>query len=191
MEKRIRTRNTTVHSPNTDFTILALDPSMTAWGWVVLDSSGRLLESGCIKTEPSNKKLRIRKADDKVRRIEEINAVFIPIIHKYKIQLILSELPHGSQSAVAACMLCMVTGIAQTIADCFRIAIEWYSEGDVKSFLFHRQSVSKLEMKEMMKKNFPGKHWTGIDYRDEAVADALAIYSLAYNKSSIIKFACK
>jgi len=192
MEKRKRKTNSTIQANQPPkFTILSFDPSMTGWGYSVIDDKGLVLAGGIVKTEPSPKVMRIRKADDKVRRIEEINAVLIPLIAEHSIKLIISELPHGSQSASAAIMLGIVAGIAQTIADCFRIPIEWYSEGDVKSFLFHRQSVTKTEMREYMLKKHPEAPWTGIGYRDEAVADSLGIYAVAYSKSNFIKFMMK
>ena len=48
--------------------ILTNDPSMTAWGWAVLSGSGKVYKTGCIKTSPEQKKRRIRKGDDTVRR---------------------------------------------------------------------------------------------------------------------------
>ena len=46
-------------------TILTNDPSLTAWGWVVLRGNA-IVEAGCIKTESQAKKRRIRKGDDRI-----------------------------------------------------------------------------------------------------------------------------
>lgn len=175
----------TKHNPSQG-TILTNDPSMTAWGWAVLDWSGNILATGCIKTEPSQKKLRIRKGDSTVRRISEINQALLQVIKEYNVEYILSELPHGSQNASAAVMIGVVAGIVQTFSDTLGIGIEWYSENDAKKCLFNRKSITKQEMINRIEAlyNVP---WTGVKYRDEAVADALAIHYTAMQMSSTLK----
>ena len=174
---------------NTEFNILTNDPSMTAWGWAVLDSTGKILNAGAIKTSPSDKRLKLRKGDDRIRRISEINSVLLGVIAKYHVRLILSEQPHGSQSAVAAVMIGMVTGMLQTMSDIMAIAIEWYSEGDCKMAMAGKRSLgSKDEMVRLVGKEFDVK-WQGIKWIDQAVADALAVYNLATIQSEILKFA--
>jgi Holliday junction resolvasome RuvABC endonuclease subunit len=127
------------------FNILTNDPSMTAWGWAVVNSYGVVLKTGCIKTEPSPKKLHIRKGDDRTRRVSEINNKLSQIIEEYDIKYLLSELPHGSQNAMAAVMIGIVIGVLQTIADFEEIGIEWFSEGDSKDFLLGKRSATKEE----------------------------------------------
>jgi len=172
---------------NNKGTILTNDPSMTAWGWAVVDWDKKVLDKGCIKTEGQSNKLRIRKGDDTVRRVSEINHVLYSIIKTYNVRYILSELPHGSQNARAAVMIGIVTGVMQTISDFCNIGIQWYSEGDVKTHLFHRQSVTKNEMIKQVD-SFISVQWTGVKYKDEAIADALGIYLTAKDQSPIIKF---
>jgi Holliday junction resolvasome RuvABC endonuclease subunit len=168
-------------------TILTNDPSLTGWGWAVLDGNDAIIDTGCIKTESQSKARRIRKGDDRVRRISEINHVLIDVIRKYNVQIILSELPHGSQTASAAVMIGITAGIAQTIADCFGLSIEWYSEGDAKNHLLRKRSATKQEIIDAIVIRYQVP-WTGIKYKDEAVADAMAIYHLAQQKSSVINF---
>ena len=166
------------------FTVLTNDPSFTAWGWAVLDEKGIPLEVGCIKTEPEYKKKRIRKGDDLTRRINEINLQLLDVIRRYDIKLILSELPHGSQNAQAAIMIGVVTGIAQTISDILDIAIEWYSDR------FKERNFGKGEQLKIMVDAIGKLYkiiWTGIKYKDEAVADALAIHYVASQQSQILK----
>lgn len=166
--------------------ILTNDPSITAWGWAVLTPSGQVIEAGAIKTQPSNSKKRIRKADDRVRRISEINFQLISLIEKYDVKLILSELPHGSQSAVAATMIGMVAGVVQTMSDCFGVPVEWYSENDAKRAVSGRNSVAKEKMIELISKLYTVT-WTGTKWIDEAMADALAVYHVATQQSSLLK----
>jgi Holliday junction resolvasome RuvABC endonuclease subunit len=166
--------------------ILANDPSFTAWGWAVIDMQGSVVDTGCIKTEPMSQKLRIRKGDDMVHRIGEINYQLLKVIAENNIQIILSELPHGSQNAKAAVMIGAVAGIIQTISDCKGLPIDWYSEGDVKKHLLNKRSVTKDETIKAISEKYEVQ-WTGIKYKDEAVADAIAIYHVAKSQSPLLK----
>lgn len=171
---------------NSIFNILTFDPSFTAWGWAVVQLDGYVVAAGCIKTVPEYKKQRIRKSDDTARRIGEINTILIEIIEKYDIKYILSEAPHGSQSAVAAVMIGAVTGMVQTLSDALDIPLEWYSEADAKKALTNQKIVSKKETIRLIDALF-NVPWTQIGYRDEAVADALAIFNAAMKHSNYLR----
>lgn len=169
-----------------DQTILTNDPSMTAWGWAII-MNGVVIDNGCIKTTPDHKKKRIRKSDDTLRRISDINSVLLKIIEKYQVKFIVSEAPHGSQNAQAAIMVGMVAGILQTLADTLNIPIEWYSEMDSKKCLLGKKSASKNETIQAIKKIYPSLIFKNIKYQDEAVADAMSIYYTACKLSPTLK----
>ena len=61
-------------------TILTCDPSLTAWGWAVVNTDDSVVASGCIKTAPSPKKQRIRAGDDFARRIKELDTILLSIM---------------------------------------------------------------------------------------------------------------
>ena len=175
--------------PKNAFTVLTNDPSLTGWGWAILNHSGRVHQAGCIKTSPEQKKRRIRKGDDTMRRISEINHVLKKLVEAYDVNYILAELPHGSQNASAARMIGMVAGVLQTISDWKDIGIEWYSEADAKKAALGKISATKQEMIDAMMETYHRSSWhTGIKYKDEAIADALAIHYVAMDQSSILKF---
>ena len=170
-----------------NFRVLTNDPSICAWGFAVLNGKGEILETGCIKTAGGGKKMRIRKGDDTIRRIREINQRLITAIKKWDVTYMLSELPHGSQNASAAVTQGVVSGIGQTISDCLEIGIEWYSEGDSKKCLLGKISAEKVETINAITKLY-GKDWrTGTKYIDEAVADALSIHYVASKQSSTLR----
>jgi len=166
--------------------ILTNDPSFTAWGWAVIDMKGNVIDTGCVKTESESKKRRIRKGDDTIRRISEINDVLLSVIDTHNVQIILSELPHGSQNARAAVMIGVVAGIVQTIADCKGLPVDWYSEQDAKKHLLNKKAATKEEIIKAIS-NIYTVPWKGIKYHDEAVADAIAIYHVARSQSSILR----
>ena len=167
--------------------ILTNDPSLTAWGYAVINSDGIVRDAGCIKTSSESKARRIRKGDDRVRRISEINHILLLKIRDWGVGYILSELPHGSQTASAAVMIGITAGIAQTLADSFKLGIEWYSEGDAKKHLLNKRSATKQEVINAISEHYDIP-WTGVKYKDEAIADAMAIYHVAQDQSSMLRF---
>jgi Holliday junction resolvasome RuvABC endonuclease subunit len=169
--------------------VLACDPSFTAWGWAVLEGH-LVVEHGCYRTQPEAKKRRIREGDDRVRRTSELIHFLLETIAKFNIEIIVSELPHGSQNAKAAVMIGIVTGIVVTIGIAAGIPVEWYSENDAKKALFGHISASKAEVIRSINELYEVS-WTGTKYIDEAVADALAIYYVAECNSPMIKFMLK
>lgn len=170
---------------NKHLTVLTNDPSFTAWGYAIIKDS-KIIESGCIKTAPENKKSRIRKSDDTVRRISEINKILLELIRRHEVDFILSEAPHGSQNASAAVMIGIVAGMVQTISDTLEIPVEWYSEMDSKKFVLGKKAAVKSEMIEAIKKLYDVP-WKNIKYSDEAVADAIAVYHTAIGLSPTLK----
>jgi Holliday junction resolvasome RuvABC endonuclease subunit len=176
-----------VRRVDTYSSVLVADPSITAFGLAVVDFSSDILYTEVIKTEKLAKKLRIRVGDDDCRRISEINQRILQAIRNYKVRHIIGELPGGgSQSAVSAKALAEAKTILQTIADCLGIGIEWYSEGDSKKCLLGKTSATKQETIDAINKIYK-VNWTGVKYKDEAIADALSIHYTATKKSSVLK----
>ncbi len=177
----------TKQKPKNKVIVLACDPSIRGWGIAVVTAKGKVLFGDCIKTKPTDKKLRIRKGDDSIRRIEEINARLLWAIQTYKVKYIVSELPHGSQSSSAADAIGMCKGIMQTMAQTLDIPIDWFNESDAKKALLRKETATKAETINAITKEYKVP-WTGVKYKDEAVADAMAIYHVATKQSSFLQF---
>jgi len=171
----------------TEFLVLTCDPSLTAWGWVIVRLRDDLIvDKGCIKTEPQHKKLRTRVGDDRCRRISELNKQLLHKVKMFKVGYIVSEQPHGSQSAVSAVMVGITLGVMQTMADVLNIGIEWYSEADAKKALLGKKAAVKKETINAINKLYK-VDWKGVKYVDEAVADAMAVYHAAVQQSPALK----
>jgi Holliday junction resolvasome RuvABC endonuclease subunit len=166
--------------------VLTNDPSFTAWGWAIIDEVDNVIDSGCIKTAPDYAKKRIRKSDDRIRRTEEIIDRLYNLVDVYKVELILTELPHGSQNAQAAVMIGIVTGILATLAFSRGIPIEYYSEADSKKAVLGKKAATKDDMIEAIDRLYE-VDWTRTKYIDEAVADAIAIHYVASKQSQMLK----
>lgn len=165
--------------------VLAIDPSLREFGLSVI-SEGKVLHGYCIKTDPKNKKLRIRKGDDNVRRVSEINEVLLSTLIQYDINYIVSELPSGTQSASAATALGLAIGIVQTAAMSFDIGIDWYSEGDAKKCLLGKTSAEKIEVFNAIHSKYKFA-WPKAQYKRYAIADSLAVYHVARKNSAVLK----
>jgi len=172
--------------------VLTCDPSFTAWGWAVLQGN-LVIEHGCIQTKPEAKKRRIREGDDRVRRTSELIKALLDVIDNHKITFIVSELPHGSQNAKAAVTMGVVLAVVQTLSDALEIPVEWYSEADAKKAVVGRISASKREIQDAIDQLYEVKwqfkpNGKPLEYYNEAVADALAIYFAAESNSPTLKF---
>ncbi len=96
--------------------LLALDPSITAFGWVVvsLESDPVLVGAGVIETKPAPKKKRGSVAEDDARRVRFIRRELARVFDHYSPAVVAIEVPFGSQTAKAAKAL----GAAQALAAC-------------------------------------------------------------------------
>ena len=166
--------------------ILTNDPSFTAWGWAIIDEADQVIDSGCIKTAPEAKKKRIRKSDDRINRAGYIIDHLYNLVDAYKVELILTEMPHGSQNAQAAVMIGIVIGIITTLGFSRDIPVETYSEQDAKKSLLGKKAATKEDIIEAIDRIYE-MDWTGIKYIDEAVADAMAVYHVAQQQSQLLK----
>lgn len=167
--------------------VLTCDPSLTAWGYAVVQGR-KVLKTGCIKTNPESKKRRIRKGDDNVRRVGEIILLLRQEIFDYKVNYLTTELPHGSQTSSGAVMIGVVIGVMETLSQCYGLGIEWFSENDAKKCALPGQKeVTKAHMIEAMNNEFV-VDWPTAKYKKEAVADSLAIYHCALYGSPTLRY---
>ena len=83
-------------------------------------------------------------------------------------------------------MIGIVTGVVQTLSDALELGVEWYSEMDAKKCLLGKNSATKREVIAAID-NIYDVDWKGIKYKDEAVADSLAVHNVAKTQSSILQ----
>ncbi len=118
--------------------------------------------------------------------MSEINTELLGIINNWGVNYIISELPHGSQSASAAVMIGICTGVMQTIADALKLGIEWYSEADAKKAIINRRSASKQDIINAITDTYKVP-WASAKFKNEAIADAMAVYHCARQQSPVLK----
>jgi len=166
--------------------ILACDPSLTAWGWAVLENHV-IIQTGVIRTSPQAKKRKIRETDDLTRRTRELLQELDRIVSTFNVTYIVAEAPHYSQTARGAIMIGIVYGVLEGFNVLRNIPLEWYLESDAKKALTGRNSASKAEIIKRVEEELDiTLH--GPKYKREAIADALAIYNVAELESQTLKF---
>lgn len=169
---------------------LCFDPSLSEFGYSVITDTYQVLEYGCIKTDKEADERNISISHDKARRTSKIGKRLVEIVGKYDITKIISELPQGSQSAQAADCLGMARAIVQVLSDCTGIPLLWVKQHDSKITVFGKPDAEKDEIvlgvdinvlinPERSDKGKIGAPWTGVIYRDEAIADSIAVFLTA------------
>jgi Holliday junction resolvasome RuvABC endonuclease subunit len=167
--------------------IIAFDPSIREFGISVIDSeTDEILHAECVKTKSKHDELNLSKSKDRTRRVSVIVNRILQCVENYDLDLIVSELPGGSQSASAAECLGIVKGLVQTFSDCYEIPLVWISEIKSKKTMLGKRSADKIEMVNEVNSRIDsvpvsgeakdGAPWTGIKYRDQAIADSIGVY---------------
>ena len=161
-------------------TVLALDPSKTATGWVLI-RGGKIIDYGCYKF---NSRIEKSKAKGSViiKKFWEFNLGYYQflnqLIRENWVTEICAEFPHGTQSYSAAVALTTVKDIISMFElHSPNVPVYFYTEGECKKCYFGRaKGVEKTDTVQAMAARFDGFKPTGVAYVDQAVADALLVY---------------
>lgn len=160
--------------------VLSLDPSKSCTGYVLWDlEENTIVDTGTFQIETQGK---FRLKTEKYAEETNLYAQFFrDLFEKWQFGVIVTEYPHGSQSATASRALAMVNAViltfSQLVLDTPAIT---YLETHTKRAYFGRGDVSKDEVREAMKKEFPDyepptRGHKVTRYRDEAICDALLV----------------
>ena len=158
--------------------ILALDPSLTAWGYCVIDN-GKVLDHGCIKTSPMQGKLVF---ESNQMRAMILAKKVVQLIKDHKIKSIVAETAMGSKSNVAARALYICFGLVAGIGEATGIPWKLYLAPHIRKGTLGVSSASKEDIQEWVFKKYPT---LGVDVKDspkyykEAVADAALVGAYA------------
>lgn len=165
--------------PDSTQTILALDPSKSATGWVVYRSK-TVIDWGCFKVRHEKPK-KLRNALDTYWEFTTQYHEFLnQIIRKYWVTDICSEFGHGTQSYHAAVALEAVKHLITSFQFHTNIPVTFYTESECKKHHFGRsKNVAKSETVQDMSIKFEDCGFTApnVKYEREAVCDALLVLS--------------
>ena len=157
-------------------TYLALDPSFTATGWVLLHN-GKVFKHGCHKLT-KNEGISITEA----KHLKQLQyAIFLSgLLNSYKPDVVFSEYPHGGQDANSAWSFGVTTSIITALCYAHNIPCKFVIESHVKKCLFGRsKNVEKVETRKKILALYAENGYIEdkAKYKAEAVADALAVYT--------------
>jgi Holliday junction resolvasome RuvABC endonuclease subunit len=157
-------------------TVLALDPSKSATGWVVIRDE-KVIGYECFKFVHS-----VPKTAGTIARHDEFYDAYVPflmgLVRTYWVNEIVAEFPHGSQSANASSALSMVRSIIAAVGRLMDVPVYFYLESQAKKHYYGTsKGIEKQKTIDEMSAKFAdyGYEKMNIKFRDEAVSDALLV----------------
>jgi len=166
--------------------VLAVDPSLRAFGYCVLKGGKYILDCGCIRTEPIKG---LKDADSYTERIRIIAKTLSDIITKYKVDRAILETPMGSQSVAAVKALSSAQALTVSVCTVLNIPFSTIDARTVKKTLTGSRDAEKDEiMAVVASKFYDFNTWASTVNKitREAVSDSLAVY-LASNLNTNIE----
>lgn len=167
--------------------ILALDVSFAAIGWVVF-SAGKPVKCGVIRTEPVKRKRTLYAASANAHRAMSMVRELRVLVEENRIQGIIAELPHGgSKSAQASHKMGIALGAVSALVELMELPAEYVQPGDVKVAMCGSRCASKNDVIRAARSRF-GKEMTfpSSARNAEHVADACGAY-LACRNSLLVR----
>ena len=171
--------------------ILSCDPSLTAFGWSVIEydpATGyiNLLDGGCISTKPVNKasQPKVLKTEWDNHRALEIADTLVKNITHYSVTKIIFENSAGSKSALAISALALVKGVLLGIVSATNLPVSFVNPKAIKKKVGGVSSTSKTIVMGIVSSKIP-KFITLTakmnKAQKEAVSDSLAVFISEYN----------
>ena len=171
--------------------ILTCDPSLTAFGWAVVEydpASGyiNLLDGGCIETKAVNKTTqpKVLKTEWDNHRALEIADVLVKKTVQYMVTDIIFENSAGSKSALAISALALVKGVILGIVATTGLPVKFVNPKAIKKKVGGASSTSKTLVMGIVSTKIPKfiTLATGMTKaKREAISDALAVFIAEYN----------
>lgn len=139
--------------------VMGVDPSLRNWGMAIANVdvvSGEIDIVNLILIETEKEKSKqVRKSSDDLRRANELHAVYSETIKAHDVRLVMSEIPHGAQSARASWGL----GIALGILASTPVPVIQVSALNVKNLAVGDKTASKVEMIAWAATRWPKANW--------------------------------
>lgn len=157
---------------NSKKTVLAIDPSFQGLG-VAIVRDNRILFYECIKIKKEESQPKTEIFNLKVKQF----ALYLKsLLDNFKIDLIVSEDPFGSQSSSALRVLTACKSVIITLGICKDIPVEFILPGHMKNFVAGSYTASKDEIINAVSSKFKLDLTSLPRYKKEAIADALGVY---------------
>jgi Holliday junction resolvasome RuvABC endonuclease subunit len=168
--------------------MLAIDPSLTATGFVVLDLAADhrevVLAMEFVETKPDAKSVHVYQADQDGARCDQIARKALQLVRTYEPDVIACEAPAGSQHANAAKALALAYGTLRGAMAAEGRTLVMIQAHHAKIAATGSKAASKGDVLEAMQRRF-GVGLTGSKPRKEAIADALSVACAAMGEATI------
>lgn len=156
--------------------VLAGDPSLTAFGYVVYNESTKvILEMGCLKT--AKEKGAVTKSDQ--NRLTFIAQELVRLISEHNVDQIVVEIPIGAKSFNAAKALFSIRALIIGVAVAQQVDIQTLGAKNIKEFLVGDKNADKELVFSEVVKSFPQIKEPVSKMTKEkrmAISDAIAVY---------------
>lgn len=132
----------------TGVVIVALDPSLTAFGMAAVlvgDGSPRVLASTCITTDVGDK-AHTYAGDRDARRLDVIAHGLVAFLDAHQPHVIAAEAPAGAQGYRAAFSLGAALGVSRGVLAARGLACMLVQAGEVKALVAGSRAASKLDL---------------------------------------------
>jgi len=157
-------------------TVLILDPSKTATGWVIWRGD-KVVDWGCYQFK-SHLDKKAAKIDQYLEFYLAYNNFLHELCRKYWVEVVVSEYPHGTQSYGAATALQIVKDSVSNLLVNLGVKLKFYTEAEAKKTHYGKsKGVEKDQTVIEMSKRFEDAGYApkGVKYVDQAVCDALLV----------------
>jgi Holliday junction resolvasome RuvABC endonuclease subunit len=159
--------------------VLALDPSLTATGWIVYDTHEHNIDAvGCYKVSVP----RVQATKRTMLQQANYSEWLSNLVDENGIEMVFSEFPHGSQSSSAAWAMSMVSSVITAVCVCKDIPLSFFLESQAKKYLHGRsKQVTKEQTIQKVFDIYPKIMYLpgmNVQYKREAISDAAAILIL-------------
>lgn len=147
-----RTKKT---NATTSVKVIGMDPSFRNWGYAVAEVDIETLEVTVSEVEvfttEKTSARTVRRTSDDFRCAQELYGKFLEMVHRHEPAFLFSEIPAGSQSAVASKGLGIALGVLASSA----VPLIQVQPQEVKLALTNSKTASKQQMMEEAHKLHP------------------------------------
>ena len=165
--------------------VLCIDAGFANCGWVVIQNN-KITGGGVISTKKSDKKTKVRVADDDVRRCQEtFQALYALYLDpKYNIKYMMVELPSsGGKSSRAVAGMARAQAVVACLTQVTNLPTEWITPRDLKIAVCNSASASKEDVQAAIMKWHPEmkKYLPRATTKHEHIADSVGAFVASEN----------
>ena len=161
--------------------VMAFDPSLANWGWVLFHSDGTFIESGVIQIKPSDQDKSLTKVQQDMQRAEALRQAVANLLKDKHPYVVVAETPIGGRDSRAAFAYAVVASVLGFVKAKYKNNMVCYTPLRTKKQI--KANASKTEVIRWADTYYPyalarnnkGEILLG---KSEHIADALLAYNL-------------